>query len=486
MMKNPLPSPPSPCDPSVEIFRDFEALENIGFWERKSAEGLIYWSPSMESLFGLEEGAFDGTDEDVRRRIHPEDLPTFLLARAESIATGKPFPFQFQVRILRSDGAVRLLVVTGMPSVGPDGVLAGGFGLAQDVTDSNISWNENQFLIKVMENMGDGVAAINIQTGLFAYTNPKYEDILGYDPGELIGCHVSVLNPGNPQNSREVFEQIERQLIKGHEWRGTLLNIRKDGQEIWIRASVSSFNHHKFGPVWVEVKSDITQLHAAEQARDEALKSLRGLFNHRREQAELERAALARDVHDHVGAALSGIGMRLEALAHKSQKDESYVRDQLTAIAETAKSTHVTTREICTRLYPIELKDFGLSEACKIYLREWSRTTGLPASGRFGRLPVEPKPRLSNDIFRILQELLTNVARHAGAKRVRVALSSGARHLRLRVVDDGHGFPSAPSKAGFGLLGVRERIHPYEGKLIIDRNKRETAMTVTIPLGAVG
>ncbi|RFO96613.1 hypothetical protein DIC66_11330 [Rhodoferax lacus] len=199
---------------------------------------------------------------------------------------------------------------------------------------------------------------------------------------------------------------------------------------------------------------------------------------------EEERRALSRDVHDELGAALTGIRMRLEALAGRLAQGGLVQASELLAVAQTARNTQLAARDICTRLRPQMLDDLGLVEACRWTLKDWSAQVGIAASGRFARLPCEPDGKLAIDMFRVLQELLTNVARHARASRVTVSLSGGAGGLRLRLKDDGHGFAPEQATGGFGLMGIRERVRQHGGQLRIDSGA--TGTTVTVHMGFVG
>jgi signal transduction histidine kinase len=97
-------------------------------------------------------------------------------------------------------------------------------------------------------------------------------------------------------------------------------------------------------------------------------------------------------------------------------------------------------------------------------------------------LPVKLSDQLSTDLFRIFQELLTNVAKHSGASSVRVGISGKAGELRLRVTDDGGGFGAERTTRGYGLAGIRERLARHGGELTISAKPGTTAVTVSVPL----
>jgi len=215
---------------------------------------------------------------------------------------------------------------------------------------------------------------------------------------------------------------------------------------------------------------------------------LRRLSDHLQDAREAERKALALDIHDQLGASLTGIRMRLEALIAATPGDESAQvhAAELQMIADLARVGQQSMRELCTRLRPSVLDDLGLVEACRWLLRDWVKNAGLAASDEIAPLATPPDDALGTDIFRCLQELLTNVARHAGATQVAVALSEQGQVFSLRVHDDGHGFDRADKTRGFGLAGLRERASRHGGEVLIDSGAAGTLVTVTFIGGGEG
>jgi signal transduction histidine kinase len=129
------------------------------------------------------------------------------------------------------------------------------------------------------------------------------------------------------------------------------------------------------------------------------------------------------------------------------------------------------------------LDDVGLVEACRWYVKDWSASTGVAVRGRFAKLKAEPDGKVATDMFRVMQELLANVAQHAGASRVQVSLSGGTSALNLRVQDDGHGFAADQVTSGFGLMGARERVRQHAGLFQVESSAVGTTVRVNLKLG---
>jgi diguanylate cyclase (GGDEF)-like protein/PAS domain S-box-containing protein len=134
---------------------------------------------------------------------------------------------------------------------------------------------------QMMANISDGIFLYKASDGKIVYTNTQFEKLFGYEPNELIGKPVSILNSPTDKSSEEVSREISKSLIKNGVWDGEIKNIRKDGTSFWSHASVSTFTHSKYGLVWVAVQQDISKRKQAETKLEylSTHDSLTGLYN---------------------------------------------------------------------------------------------------------------------------------------------------------------------------------------------------------------
>lgn len=178
---------------------------------------------------------------------------------------------------------------------------------------------------------------------------------------------------------------------------------------------------------------------------------------------EDERRRLARDLHDGVGQNLTALKHRLAQLRDASG-GASPIRDGLEAAVELCIETLEDTRELARLLRPTILDDLGLAPA----LRWLGRSIGESAQVAVA-VEIEPLPELDGEretlLFRVAQEALNNIAKHAQARSVLLRLIARDDRLQLQVVDDGIGFDAASRSAGSGLSGMRERLRLFEGVL---------------------
>lgn len=218
----------------------------------------------------------------------------------------------------------------------------------------------------------------------------------------------------------------------------------------------------------------------------QALEQLERLTEHMRDSVEQERLALASDMHDHIGASLTGARLLLGQFDTQATQIPFESRRLLQQISSLLTQALDSTRGAYTRLRPPMLDDLGLAETCRWYLAEWSQQTGIQAFEAVADLPGEPPEAVRMDLFRILQELLTNVARHSGASEVEVALARDATGLLLRVTDNGTGFDPMEQALGFGLQGIRGRLQRHQGELQLERSPLHMRVSVLIPAAAWG
>jgi PAS domain S-box-containing protein len=455
-----------------------EETAKMGVWDMDAASGKVDWSYGMELIYGLPKGGFKGTVQDFIQRIHPDDVARNLRESQQALDAKQPFDITF--RILRADGAVRWVNSRGSARWGYQGAFLGACGIQLDISEQVERDQQMRLQAQVIANMAEGVVMVQADSGTIAYANPRFEQMLGFARGGMVGLHISAINAHADQSPQEVARFIMAELHRHGQWRGEVKNRCADGRELWTTCTVSEFVREDLGKVWISVHTDINDQRQAQHARDEALAQLRRLSLNIQDSIEAERLAVSREVHDQLGAALTGMRMQLEALAAQAAPQSAALASHLLDLAHTARSTQLAARDICTRLRPQILDDVGLVEACRWYARDWSASVGIAVQGRFAKLRAEPDGKVATDMFRVMQELLTNVAQHAGASRVQISLSGGAAALKLRVQDDGHGFVPGQVAHGFGLMGIRERVRHHAGQLLLDSGATGTTVRVSM------
>lgn len=217
-----------------------------------------------------------------------------------------------------------------------------------------------------------------------------------------------------------------------------------------------------------------------EQAEDD----LRRLSQSLVQAQETERKSLSRELHDEVGQMLTALGMQLGNLEALKNSDLPGFSARLEEAKRANSDAMKAIRDLALGLRPSMLDDLGLQPALQWQGREFSRHTGVPAVVEVSGALDDLSDTQRTCIYRVVQEALTNCARHANAKNVLVTVEESADLVHMVVKDDGIGFESGNrSRRGLGLIGIEERVHALQGKVTItSQTGRGTTVEVEIPI----
>lgn len=226
---------------------------------------------------------------------------------------------------------------------------------------------------------------------------------------------------------------------------------------------------------------------AAEELR-QSHEQLRALSTYLQRVREEERTRIAREVHDELGQALTSCKLDLAWIASKLPRDLKPLQEKARALTEHIDATIQTVRRIATELRPGVLDHLGLVAALEWQANEFQNRTGIRCDVQSNLREVLLDQNLSTTLFRIFQETLTNIIRHAGATQVDVNLRQVDRAVRMDVRDNGRGITREDinNTTSMGILGMRERAMLLGGTFRIGRSHqgKGTAVSVTIPLPA--
>lgn len=214
-------------------------------------------------------------------------------------------------------------------------------------------------------------------------------------------------------------------------------------------------------------------------------KELRSLSAHLQSVREEERTSIAREMHDELGQILTGLQMGLSYLDQKLPKDQKNLIKKTGAMLELTNTSIQTVKRISSNLRPSILDNLGIIPAVKQHAKEFQSHTGIKCSVTFNTKNIVLDKDRSTAVFRIFQESLTNVARHANATKVMASFINENGRLILIIKDNGKGIAKKhiSSPKSFGIIGIRERAYLVGGKIIIDGDKAKgTTITVSIPL----
>ncbi len=232
---------------------------------------------------------------------------------------------------------------------------------------------------------------------------------------------------------------------------------------------------------------EIAERKRAEEHLRESEENLRGLAARLESIQEEERTRIAREIHDELGQALTGLKMDLTWLSKRMASDDMALGDKIKSMFGLIDSTIQSVRKIASGLRPEVLDHIGLVAALGWQARDFQARTGIRCKTSLPEIDLALDPERATAVFRIFQELLTNVARHANATKIDISLGLNDATLVLKVVDNGRGIDAAliHGSKSLGLLGMRERAQLIGGKIEFQgMPDKGTQATVTIPLPA--
>jgi two-component system CheB/CheR fusion protein len=316
--------------------------------------------------------------------------------------------------------------------------------------------------------------------GTILFWNRGAEEIYGWTKEQAIGKTThELLKTEFPKPWNEVESEL---LRKGH-WEGELTHVGRDRHRIVVESRWVLLREESGGAVVLEINSDIT----ARRRSEEELRQLSGYLM--RVQDE-ERRRIARELHDSTGQKLIALKMGLESVSKQSNVD-SRVR---TSADECLKLVDETTEEIRTLaqvLHPPLLDEGGLRSATRWLVDGFSNRSGIAVdlvlSPQLDRLPQH----IEIALFRVIQESLNNIHRHAAAKKARIEIAQTVDAVSLHVSDDGKGIRPGlvPGSAalgskpvvGVGILGMKERLSQLGGRLEITSSDKGTTIRAVVP-----
>ena len=339
----------------------------------------------------------------------------------------------------------------------------------------------------LLANVRDSVIVTDLE-GIVTYWNEGATRLFGWRAEERLGRPLVVRVP---EAARAEMLEVTRSIREGEEFSGEWEDFRKDGSRVWIDARVTRFADVSGKPVGlIGVGHDITGRKHAEEALRESAARLQVLSRRVVEVQEEERRHLARELHDEIGQSLTAIAIALQAVKKSGGPALHPSLDECSAIVDLAIGQ---VRHLSLALRPSLLDDLGLVAALRSHLDHQAQRVGYRA--HFAANPddirLDLDPAIAIAAFRIAQEALTNVARHAPARRGRMSVKLRRRDgaLRLVVCDDGVGFdPEATLRRGargegIGLLGMRERAALLGGRVDIRSSPgRGTVIRLSVPM----
>ncbi|MGX9566228.1 PAS domain-containing protein [Pseudomonas sp. CFBP 5748] len=361
-------------------------------------------------------------------------------------------------------------------------------GIARNITErkqaERVLHTREQEFRALVENTPDVIARFDLRCR-FLYANPAAQKVLGHPLDFLRNKSSREVLPDS--DVARFFQHKLEHLIATNNAIEEELSISipiKRGTEIasyQVRLVPERDRHGALMSI-LSVGRNVSAMLAAEQRLKESHAQLRQLSTHRENTREEERKRIAREIHDELGQQLTALRMGLSLLRLQFGEGQSLLVERIQVLMGRIDEIIQVVRNVATALRPSAL-DMGLTSALEWLVSEFSNNTGIACQLRAPAARLELDDERATAVFRVIQESLTNVARHAQASRVDIHLECSAEHVLIKVADNGKGFdPAQLPKGSLGMLGMRERGHMLGGTITIDSALGQGAcVQVSIP-----
>jgi PAS domain S-box-containing protein len=482
----------------------------LGTWEWDVERDRVRWDPLLLNLFGLQAQELADSSQAWIERVHPDDRGRILTAIRKALAEQATYAEEF--RIVRPDGEVRWIAAEGRAYGDTPQRALHMVGVARDITARKLAEALIEGQKRVLELIASGAPLEPTLRALVELIEEQAPGMIGsillldddglrlrhgagpglpaaYTKaidGEPIGERAGSCGTAAFRRAAVVVEDIAtdplwtdyREFALGHGLRACWSTPIFDSRSRLVGTFAMYFRApRRPSPRDLALIGSATSTAgiAIEREREErelrrANERLHALSARLLDVQENERATIARELHDQLGQSLTALKLSAGALARALPAAEAKRMAEHVAITDRALAQ---VRTLALELRPPQLDQLGLAAALRDAVERFGEDTGLETAFIDGTRGAEPDRALATAVFRVAQEALTNVARHAEAKRAVVELRADEDSLRLVVFDDGRGFDHAAARAravagaSMGLLGMEERVALAGGRLEI-------------------
>jgi PAS domain S-box-containing protein len=483
---------------SHQRFELVSRASNDTIWDWDIAANKLWMSESFFTKYGYKK-CENVSLEEWEKLIHPEDRERILKSRRNAIEQ-KAESWREEYRFLHAGGSTSYVVDRGFLLYDENGTPVRMVGSMVDVTTLKLAELDQRYLAEERQKLLDqlrlqfermpiGYMLLDAKFRITEW-NPSCERIFGFTRAEAMGR--SPFDLIVPSSLQSFVDEFTERLKTGKETLTVIIeNVAKDGHTVlceWYDTPLYDDQGNYTG--LMAMVQDITERRLAEEELRKSNIQLRNLSAYLQSVREQERKHIAREIHDELGQELTALKMqaaiiqkaiaKLEAMAPKAELLE--LTGSLASMADTSIKT---VRRIATELRPDVLDKVGLIDALKWQAQEFEKRTGVQCLF-VSRIDEWNFPdEVATALFRIFQEALTNVSRHAAATRVAAELSLREGWVEFRVEDNGRGITQeqVDNTSSLGLLGLVERARLLGGTAtIVGAPGRGTTIRVQIPL----
>jgi len=326
------------------------------------------------------------------------------------------------------------------------------------------------------------IVAITDAKGKITYANDKFCEISKFSREELLGRDHRIINSGF--HEKEFFRNLWKTIAQGKVWKGEIRNRARDGTHYWVDTTVVPFLNKEGKPYqYIAIRNEITR----QKKMEEALKRFPQQII---QVQESERKRISGEIHDDLGQSLATLKMMIQSVLFDTDRDRPAIKNVRQKIIGYMDSIIDKTRHLASRLRPSTLEVLGLRTALKILIRDFNAQKKLHIKARLASLDHVHLDSEAINLYRIIQEALTNIIKHSKATLVEIRTKRDKNYLRIFIKDNGKGFKSFSKERlvyeenfGLGLSTMAERAKLLGGYIQIDSEIGQgTVIHLTVPI----
>lgn len=449
--------------------------------------GVIkYWNSGAENLFGYKASEVIGKKV-VGIVVKEEDQVTrSKLYNISLIAKEQKRTQSTEVLFYHKNGKQLWVNLTVSPIIDEKGEVIGLSSIGEDITQNKITelaliQNEEMFR-NVWENSADGMRLVD-EDAKIKLVNRTFCELVQMPYEKLIGEPYNICY--NESNEVEI-KKFRENLLNNQIPTRQITTIKLwNGEEIPVEISNSFIEFHDGKRVLLSIFRDISEQKEYERKIKVSEEKYRRLALHLQTIREEERAKIAQDIHDHLGQQLTALYFEVSSIRTMRNWTKKSIEERLDGINKLIDQLIESVQRISSELRPAILDHLGLIPTIEWEVSAFQKRTGIKTTLRKKVHDLEFSKSESTVIYRILQEALTNVARHSEATKVSIDLGLQNGEFKMIIKDNGIGIPEEKfsDPKSIGIIGMKERAYSIKGELNIEsKNKKGTKVTLTIPI----
>ena len=434
------------------IYVNKAACQSLGYTKKELLSMTVH---DIDPLYSKK--AWKGHWQDLRGR------KTFTFESLHKTKDGRTFPVELTVNLVDFEGKEY------------------NCAFARDITKRKQiadALERSEQMFRAISTAAVNAIIVMDNDGKISYWNPAAKKIFGYTSREAIGRELHTFLA--PRKYHDLYMRGFsgfKKTGKGKAVGGPseFTGLRKDGTEFPMEVSTSSV---LIGGKWhaVGIVRDITEPKRSEEELKKSHDTLRALSLYITDLEEAEKRRLARELHDLVGQKLTTLNMNLDFLVERlSDASRKSIGSRLHDSKVIVKQIMKLIRNVMSNLRPQILDDYGLTAAIYWYTDQFTKRTKIPIAFKEHELKKRLRPDIETNLYRIIQEALTNTAKYAHASKITITIKEKNGTVNLSIADDGIGFNpedihQLTEKKGLGLIGMKERAESIGGKFFVQSN----------------